>query len=279
MIAILFGLGSALSWGAGDFSGGLASRKTGAFRAVFYGEVIGLALIFFVALGAGETLPAPAVWALAAAAGALGSAGLLLLYHAMTKGLMSIATPVSALLAAMLPVVIGTLTEGLPSLPTLLGFGFALAAVWLISRGEGNDSHILDHLAELRLPLLAGIGFGGYFVLMHVATRGATLWPMVASRLGGLLILIAALGLRGDSLKVQRGAWALIVLNGILDIGGNVLFILAGQTGRMDVAAVLSSLYPGATVILAWSFLKERLSRSQWLGIGTALLAIALMTL
>jgi len=279
LISILFGLGSALSWGAGDFTGGLASRRTGAFRAVFFGEVIGLTLILTVALALGESIPAWGIWGLSAAAGALGSAGLLLLYHAMTKGLMSIATPVSALLAAVLPVIIGAFADGLPSLPTFLGFAFALAAVWLISRAEGNDSHILEHLADLRLPLLAGIGFGLYFVLMHAATRQATLWPMVASRLGGLLILSAAMMIRRESFRVHRSAWTLILLNGILDVGGNAFFILAGQAGRLDVAAVLSSLYPGTTVILAWTFLKEHLSRSQWLGIAAALTAIVLLTL
>lgn len=278
MISILFGLGSALSWGAGDFTGGLASRKAGALRAVFYGEIIGLTLVYLIASASAEPLPALRVWALSAAAGGLGTIGLLLLYQAMTRGLMSIATPVSALLAAVLPVIVGALIDGLPSWPTFLGFGFALAAVWLISRAEGNDSHILAHLADLRLPLLAGIGFGCYFVLIHSATREATLWPMVASRLGGMLVLITGMGARRESLRIPQGAWGFILLNGILDVGGNAFYILAGQAGRLDVAAVLSSLYPGATVMLAWIFLRERLSRNQWLGIGAALLAIVLMT-
>lgn len=279
MISILFGLTSALSWGAGDFTGGMASRKTGAYRAVFYGEIIGLTIILLVALIVWQPVPNLDIWALSMVAGALGTTGLLLLYHSMTKGLMSIATPVSALLAAVLPVVIGSFTESLPTLITFVGFAFALSAVWLISQSEGGVKDILSHIADLQLPLFAGIGFGLYFVLIHAATRTALLWPMVASRMGGILILLLYMILRREPLKVEGSAWSMILLNGVLDIGGNFFFVLAGQTGRLDISAVLSSLYPGSTVILAWIILKERLSRTQWIGIISAMIAIILFTL
>ena len=279
MLSIIFGLSSALSWGAGDFTGGMASRKTGAFRAVFFGEVIGLIIILVTAMIIWQPIPALPIWLISMAAGALGTTGLLLLYHSMTKGLMSIATPVSALLAALLPVVIGSFTESLPTLLTFIGFIFALAAVWLISQSENGVKNILTHITDLRLPLLAGVGFGLYFVLIHAATHTATFWPMVASRMGGILILTLYMILRRESWKVEKGAWTLILLNGILDIGGNLFFVLAGQTGRLDVSSVLSSLYPGSTVVLAWFILKERISRTQWIGIIAAMIAIILFTL
>jgi len=257
----------------------MASRKTGALRAVFFGEVIGLSIILVVALFVWEPVPGWGIWLLSMVAGALGTTGLLLLYYSMTKGMMSIATPVSALLAAILPVLVGLFTESLPTLLTFIGFAFALAAVWLISQSKDGVKNILSHIADLRLPLLAGIGFGFYFVLIHAATRTATLWPMVASRMGGILILTLYVAIRRETLKVESGAWPMIFLNGILDIGGNLFFVLAGQTGRLDISAVLSSLYPGSTVILAWIFLKERLSRTQWIGIAAALIAIVLFTL
>ena len=214
-------------------------------------------------------------------AGALGTIGLILLYHSMTLGLMSIATPVSALLAASLPVLVGIFKEGVPQILTVIGFGFALFAVWMISQGEGGVTNILAHLSDLKLPLLAGIGFGLYFVLMHEATStGATVWPMVASRSGGMILITVYMLITRASWRVEdSSAWPMITINGILDISGNLFFILAGQTGRMDVAAVLSSLFPGATVMLAWIFLKERLSRNQWIGIASALAAIVLMTI
>ncbi len=281
MLSILFGLCAALGWGAGDFTGGLASRKTGAYRTVFYGEVIGIFILFFVIMAFGEPIPNRRAWLFAMLAGALGTMGLILLYHSMTLGLMSIAAPVSALLAAALPVVVGIFREGLPEWMTFIGFGFALFAVWMISQGEGGITDIVSHLTDLKLPLLAGIGFGSYFVFMHEATNtGATIWPMVASRSGGLILITTYMLFTRSPWKVEdSSAWSIITLNGILDISGNVFFILASQSGRLDVAAVLSSLFPGATVVLAWIFLKERLSRNQWIGILSALAAIVLMTI
>ena len=279
MLSILFGLTSAAIWGAGDFTGGMASRKTGAYRAVVYGEMIGLIFILVVALIVWQPIPALGIWALSMLAGAFGTMGILLLYYSMTKGLMSIAAPISALLAALLPVIIGIFTESLPTWLTFLGFAFALAAIWLISQTQDGVKDLLSHISDLRLPLLAGVGFGCYFVLIHAATRTAILWPMVAARLGGLIILTLYMTLRRESWKVERGAWSLIFLNGLLDIGGNLFFVLAGQVGRLDISAVLSSLYPGSTVILAWIFLKERLSRTQWIGIIAALIAIVLFTI
>lgn len=279
MLAIAFGLTSAAAWGAADFTGGLASRRTGAYQAVFYGEVIGQAVIVVVSLLVAQPIPGLSIWLVAIAAGALGTSGLLLLYHSMTKGLMSIATPVSALLAALLPVVIGSILEEPPGALVILGFIFALSAVWLISQSPDGVKDLLSHLAQLRLPLLAGVGFGLYFILMHSATRTATFWPMVASRLGGILILIVYMSLSRQSWIPNKAAYSMMLLNGLLDISGNLFFVLAGQAGRLDVAAVLSSLYPGSTVLLAWIFLRERLSRTQWMGIFAALIAIVLFTL
>lgn len=281
MLSILFGLTAALGWGAGDFTGGLASRKTGAYRAVFYSEIIGIFVLLAAVWIIGEPLPNLKSFLLASLAGMLGTIGLIFLYHAMTLGLMSIAAPVSALLAAVLPVIIGIFTDSLPKALTFLGFGFALFAIWMISQGSGNVTDILAHITDLKLPLLAGIGFGSYFVLMHAATRtGGILWPMVTSRVSGMtLIFVAMLALRIPWKVEDNSAWLMIALNGILDISGNSFFILAGQAGRLDVAAVLSSLFPGATVMLAWIFLKERLSRNQWIGILSALIAIVLMTI
>ncbi|HEX8992983.1 MAG TPA: GRP family sugar transporter [Anaerolineales bacterium] len=279
MIAIAFGLISAAAWGAADFTGGIASRRTGAYQAVFYGEAAGLVVILVVALTASQSIPALSVWLLAMAAGAVGTSGLLLLYHSMTKGLMSIATPVSALLAALIPVLVGSILENPPGLLVILGFVFALGSVWLISQGQDGVKDVLAHIADLRLPLLAGIGFGIFFVLMHSATRHATYWPMVASRTGGMLLLVLYMALSRQPWIPAKSAYGMILMNGLLDVGGNLFYVLAGQLGRLDVAAVLSSLYPGSTLLLAWIFLKERLSRTQWTGVFAALVAIVLLTL
>jgi len=279
LLSITYGLFAALGWGAADFTGGLASRRVGAYRAVFYGEIFGLVLIVAATILSDERQPGWASLALGAAAGAIGTTGLLMLYHALSIGKMSIATPVSALLAASLPVVYGTFMEGFPGLLTFLGFGLSLAAIWLISREEGNNSRFIAHFADLRLPLLAGIGFGSYFILMHAAADGGTLWPMIASRTGGTLIMIPYMFARRESWHVPRTAWPFIAVNAVLDVGGNAFYLLAIQAGRMDISAVLSSLYPAATVLLAALLLRERVSRSQTVGILLALTAIVFLTI
>jgi drug/metabolite transporter (DMT)-like permease len=278
LLSAVYGLLAALSWGSGDFAGGLASRKTGPWRTVLYGEAIGLVLLFVVIAANPEPLPDTLTWFYAILAGALGTLGLMCLYMAMTQGKMSIAAPVSALLAAGLPVLVGAFTEGLVDLLTFLGFATALAAVWFVSQGDGDVKSLLNHLADLRLPLLAGLGFGAYFVTMNVATRDATYWPMVAGRASGLAIIFVFILLRRDGWAVQREAWPILGVNGVLDVGGNFFYILAGQTGRMDVAAVLASLFPATTVLLARIVLGERLSRRQAFGVALALLAILLLT-
>jgi drug/metabolite transporter (DMT)-like permease len=281
LLAILFGFLSAISWGAGDFSGGLASRKLGAYRAVLYADFFGLLLILAAFIVYRESLPSFYVLINAVIGGALGSVGLLVLYYSLTQGQMSIAAPVSALFAAVLPVIVGAITEGLPNVFQLVGFVIALAAVWMISGGGSTESFHLHDFAQLRLPFLAGIGFGSYFIFIHNATQqtDAILWTMIASRLAGTAFLFVVVLARREPLSVPRQAWSVVFFNATLDIGGNLFYILASREGRLDVAAVLSSLYPGATVLLAWILLKERIAFRQWLGIAAALLAIIFFTL
>jgi len=277
LISVLFGLASALTWGGGDFAGGLASRKTGPYRAVLYGEAFGLILLFGATIFLHEPMPGWQKILLASAAGAIGSLGLLVLYQAMATRQMSIAMPVSALLAAAIPVIVGAFMEGFPALLKFAGFACALVAIWMVAQEAGQKTQLM-RLSDLRLPLFSGLCFGTYFVIMHQASSDAILWPMIVSRTAGTLALVIFVLVRRDSWRVAPSAWPLIALNGLLDVGGNAFYILAGQTGRLDVAAVLGSLYPGATVILAWLILKEKINTLQKLGILVALVAIVLMT-
>ena len=279
MISIIYGILSAGAWGAGDFAGGLSSRKVGAYRAVFYADFFGLLILVVASFVYRESLPSTSGWLNSLLAGVLGSFGLLILYHSLSIGQMSIAAPVSALFAALLPAIVGSITEGLPSAIQLIGFVLALAAVWLISQGDGKF-HI-SRLSDLRFPILAGVGFGCYFIFIHnaAADPNSFLWPMIISRLAGTLLLFFIVFARREPLVVPRDAWGLVLLNAALDLTGNFFYILASKTGRLDVAAVLSSLYPGSTVILAWLFLKERLSRTQVIGILLAFVAILLFAI
>jgi len=279
LLSIIYGIASSLSWGAGDFAGGLSSRKVGAYRAVLYADFFGLLIVIVAWFFYREAFPSTNVALNSFIGGLLGSIGLLILYHSLSIGQMSIAAPVSALFAALLPVIVGSLTEGLPTAIQFIGFAFALAAVWLISQGDGKF-HI-GKLSDLKFPILAGVGFGCYFIFMHIAVGDpdSLLWPMIISRVAGTLLVLVIVLARRESLPVPRGAWTLVLINATLDLGGNFFFILASKVGRLDIAAVLSSLYPGSTVLLAWLLLKEHISRKQVIGIALALTAIFLFTL
>ena len=279
MLSSLFGLLSALTWGAGDFAGGIASRRAGFYRAAFYGEFSGLIFLGVMWGVVREPLPDGTVWGWSAAAGVIGALGLLLLYRSLAEGQMSVAAPVSALMAAILPVIASTLTEGLPGLTKYLGFSLALVAIWLISQGEGHQKQLHLHLADLRLPLLAGVFFGVYFILIHQGSHTATIWPMITARSAGSAVLFFFATANHQLHWPDRHVTALVFLNAAGDIAGNTFYILSGQVGRLDVAAVLGSLYPGTTVLLAGMLLHERLNRSQWAGIFAALGAIVLMTI
>lgn len=278
MLSIIYGIASAVSWGAGDFAGGLSSRKVGAYRAVLYADFFGLLILIAASFVYRESFPSTEVALNSFIGGALGSFGLLILYYSLSVGQMSIAAPVSALFAALLPVIYGSITEGLPSIIQFIGFAFALAAVWLISQGDGGF-HI-SKLSDLKFPILAGVGFGCYFIFIHnaVSDPNSLLWPMIVSRVAGTLLLFIIVLARRESLPVPRGAWTVVLINATLDLGGNFFFILASKAGRLDIASVLSSLYPGATVTLAWLILKERISRKQVAGIALAFAAIYLFT-
>jgi drug/metabolite transporter (DMT)-like permease len=279
LLSILFGIASALSWGSGDFAGGLSSRKVGAYRAVLYADFFGLSILLAVPIVYRESFPSSTVLVNSFLGGALGSFGLLILYYSLSIGQMSIAAPVSALFAALLPVVYGALTEGLPGVVQFAGFGIALAAVWLIS--QGNDGFHVSRLSDLKYPILAGVGFGSYFIFIHnaVGDPDSLLWPMIVSRLAGTLLLFVIVLARRESFPVPREAWGVVLVNAVLDLGGNFFYILASKTGRLDIAAILSSFYPGATVVLAWLLLKERISRVQLIGIVLAFVAIYFFTL
>ncbi|MBN2388654.1 MAG: DMT family transporter [Anaerolineales bacterium] len=277
MLPIFYGILSALTWGAADFCGGLASRKANANQVVVFSELTGLLAILVLAPIFGAQAPpwSDLIWS--AAAGALGCTGLVILFKAFSDGQMSTTAPVSALAAAALPLLVGLVLEGLPGLLTIGGFLLALIAIWFIP--QDSDERPFTRLADLRLPLLSGIFFGLYFILMDRGTQTTILWPMVASRFGGSLVITLYMLVRRLPLLPGQAAWPLILLNAALDVGGNAFFILAARLGRMDVAAVISSLYPGMTVFLAWLVLKERLGRRQLVGVLAAIGAITLMTL
>jgi len=277
LLSILYGITSAATWGAADFIGGLASKRTSPYRVLFLAEIAGLVPFTAIALLLGEPMPPAFEMLLGAASSLLGLTGLLILYRALADGKMTVAAPVSALFAAFIPVLYGILTLGIPSPATLLGFGLAFLAVWFIS--QSNITNWRFNLFDLRLPLLAGLFFGTYFIIIHRATLHAFFWPLAAARFAGFAAFgLYALIARQPALP-PRDLWRFCIVNGVLDIGGNAFYVLAAQAGRIDVAAVLGALYPASTVVLAWIVLKERITWVQTFGVLLAFIAIILFTL
>jgi drug/metabolite transporter (DMT)-like permease len=273
LAAVIFGLASALTWGAGDFSGGLATKRVPVFGVLAIGHGVGLLLLIVLALVSGEPLPTATDLGWGLASGLAGAVGLASLYRALAIGHMGIVAPVSAVLTAALPALFGALTEGMPGVPKLGGFGLALVGIWLVA-GTGAAVGTRDGLG---LALLSGCGFGVFFILLHRAGENAIFWPLAAARIGSVgLVLPIALGRRQFLLPDLR-LLLTVLLAGVLDVTGNAFFVLAGQAGRLDVAAILSSLYPASTVLLAALLLGERIMRVQVIGIVVALAAIALI--
>jgi drug/metabolite transporter (DMT)-like permease len=269
----VFGLASAASFGTADFSGGIASKRTHVFAVLTIARAFGLALILALAWITHEHLPPAGALLWGCAAGVAGGFALPAFYRALAIGKMSVAAPVTSVLAAALPVLVAAVSEGLPHAIQICGLILALAALWFISRPEGGKIGSRG----LGLAIFAGIGFGMFLVCMRHAGAEAVYWPMAAALATSLVMAAAMLFAQGGALP-GLGATPLILLAGVLDTSGNFFFVLASQRGRLDVAAVLSSLYPAATVLLARLVLKERITRLQAAGMIAALVAVPLIT-
>jgi drug/metabolite transporter (DMT)-like permease len=276
LLAILYGLASAASWGAGDFCGGVATRRSNAVVVVAIAHVMGGGLLMALALLLRESMPPLSVLLLGATGGFFGGVGVLALYRGLASGRMGVVAPISAVVTAILPVIVGAFTEGLPSLFQMAGFGIALVAVWLLSGGGPGLSVRTD---ELRWALIAGLGFGLFFIFVDQAVDAAVLWPLVAARAASTALAAGILLLGRQATPPGRIPIGMILLSGISDAGGNGFFALATRAGRLDISAVVSSLFPAGTVLLAWLFLKERLDRRQWVGVAAALAALVLIAI
>jgi drug/metabolite transporter (DMT)-like permease len=276
---LVFGLLAAASWGAADFSGGLASRRLSALAVVLASQVLGVVVAAGSALVRGEPLPGVTdVW-WAAAAGAGGGIALVAFYRGLAVGRVSTVAPIAGVLAAAVPVAVGAVVEGAPDVRRAIGIGFALVAVVLVSAASGEDELAGDEPRRLSIALavLAGLGFGLFYVLIDRVSSGLVFWPLVASRAASITTVgVVALASR-PSFGGIRSVAPLIVIAGVLDVGGNAGFLLAAQVGRLDVASILASLYPIVTVLLAIVVLRERVGPRHAVGMAAAIVAIGLI--
>jgi drug/metabolite transporter (DMT)-like permease len=275
LLTSLSALAAAVLWGSGDFTGGIAARRAGIFRTALLSYSVGLALLVIVALARGEKLPDPSDLWWGSAAGLAGMVGLGFLLRGFSGGRMGIVAPVSALLATAIPVVFDMFAEGLPGSLRLAGFGLGMAGIWLLSRPE----KLRGSPEGLGMAVLAGLGFAGFFIAIDQVSEQAVFWPLVAGRAASCGVMLLCALVTRHPLSIQRSLLGLIATAGVLDVGGNLFFLLATQYGRLDVAAVLGSLYPAVTALLAWLFIREGLARLQVIGVGAAVLAIVLITI
>ncbi|TDD91720.1 DMT family transporter [Actinomadura rubrisoli] len=292
MVTVL-ALSAALAYGVADFLGGAVARRSTALKALAWCVPMGLAVVLVAALLAGGGFGwAAMAWGFGA--GLAGGTGLITFYRALARGPMSVVAPVSALAAAVLPVGVGTLRGERLDAAVLAGVLLCLVAIGLVSMENGGAKEGTGPEAGGRRrlldsgPLMAGLSgacFGIFFVLLKSAGDDAGLWPLVAARAGNLVIVVAALlvtlRFRGGESGPRVPGRALIglaLLSGALDAGANGLYFIAVQDGMLSLAAVLTSLYPAVTVLLARIAYSERLRVVQRIGMAVAIAGVALVT-
>jgi len=273
---------SATTWGGSDFVGGVGARRAPALLIVASGHIVSLFLLLALCRAMGIAIPGSSFLLYAALGGFEGSLALAVFYRALAMGAMGLTAALTGLLTALVPVAFSILHDGLPTPLTAIGLAMGLAAIWLITRTsspKGTDTAAPSTPpAALVLGALAGIGFGTQLILFKMASGGGILWAMTSARAAGvaaLILVIAAMPPKAP----WRGFWLTGILAGTLDTLGNLFYIQATRFGRLDVAAVVCSLYPGGTILLAALVLRELPTRRQMAGIAVALAAVALLSL
>ncbi len=277
-MAILLALGCAVVYGAADFLGGLASRRTSVFGVVAFSQVIGLAALLVLLPWLGGPVDAADLW-WGAAAGLAGAAGLVVFFRTLARGVMSVIAPVTAVTAAAVPVLVGLLTGDRIGTWSAVGIVLALAAVVLVSAEGGLGALSQARPASLLPALLAGSMFGIFFVLLDRTSDGSGLTPLVTARLASVALVVVIALVTRQPLGVTRAALPLVAASGVGDMTANALFLLATQQdGQLAITGVLASLYPVSTVVLAQLVLRERLVGAQVAGLGAAVAAVVLIT-
>lgn len=271
------GVAGAASWGTGDFAGGLATRRAKAASVLAASQAIGLVALVALALATGERMPSAASLAFGAAAGLAGAAGILALYGGLAIGPMSVVAPLSGVLAAAVPLPLAFARHGAATPGQVAGMLAGLAGIWLVA-GATPGQAVRPTRRALALALGSGAAFGVFYLLLHAASETATFWPLAAARAASIAVAGVFVIAQRMPLPVGRAAWGLTAAAGLLDAAGNLFFALASHAGRLDVASLLVSLYPAATVLLALAVLRERLSLRQGLGIVAMVGCIVLVT-
>jgi drug/metabolite transporter (DMT)-like permease len=274
-----YGLAAVLAWGTSDFLGGYATRRANAFLFAVVFNLGGLSMVATLAAATHAPFPSrhAVVWVLVG--GMCGGAGVAIFFRALSAGKMGVTAPVAAVLGAAIPTLFSIFTDGLPGKVPILGFVIAAVGLWLITRtqtGDGNDEDS-GRPQGIGLAVLAGIGFACFYLCIRQAGDASVFWIASLTRTGGLIItgVIVLLGGKFRDITPAGVRWG--VLTGCIDSLGTILFVRASQTGRLDEAVVISSLYPAVTVLLARVFLKEHFTRWRFVGLLAALAAVPMI--
>jgi drug/metabolite transporter (DMT)-like permease len=275
VIAIALALAASLSWGVGDFLGGVSSRRFPTLTVMAVSQVAGLAAVVVLAAALAEAAPGTGAIAFALGAGLGGFVGLAALYRGMAVGAIAIVAPISAA-SAMVPLAVGLARGERPAALQLAGVGIVLVGVALTSYERGPGGRRLA--AGAGLAVLAALGFGLYYVFIAEAADESVLWAVLVARAVSSLIAVAVvLGRRRQSSLHARDV-PVLVLIGLFDVGANCLLALALNRGLVSLVPVLASLYPVTTVLLARAVLGERIAREQQAGVALAFTGVALIS-
>jgi drug/metabolite transporter (DMT)-like permease len=276
-VVVVLGLLAAVAYGVADFAGGIASRSYRAISVLLYSYPVGAALMLALLPAFPGHLDARVI-AFGIAGGLCGMVGVSIMYSLMAIAPMNVISPVTAVLAAIVPVVVGVVIGERPQVSAWFGIVLGLAAVVLVSRTSEDHPHGRISTRTLALASLAGLGFGFYFIFLARAGSHSGLWPLVVSRLASGIAITPIVAQQRAFTTIRGRMLAVAIGAGVCDASANMFFLLAARHGLLSLAGVLTSLYPAATVMLAVGLLKEHTSRVQRVGLGLAAASIVLIT-
>jgi drug/metabolite transporter (DMT)-like permease len=275
MVAIVLGLAASLSWGVADFLGGIQSRRMPVVAVVLGSQLAGLLLAASVVAIRGEAPPGGDFALYAALSSVGGIIGLTAFYKALSIGAMGVVAPLAST-GAVIPVGVGIATGDRPSAVQGVGVAVAICGVILASREAGEEAKESRAVSRgAGFALISAVGFGCFFLAIDRASDDDVLWAVAVNRTVSVTLLGLALLAIRPKLGIKPADMRTLAIVGVLDIAANGLFALAATKGLVSVVAVLSSLYPVITVILARVVLKERLAAVQRIGAFTALAGVA----
>lgn len=277
-MGIALGLLAAAFYGAADFLGGLATKRTSMFAVTILSQGVGFALLLAVVpFFPAHVVPVDYLWG--ALGGLCGGLGLALLYHALSIGKMGVVSPITAVLAASLPVVVGVVRGERLATLQMAGMVVALVAIVLISLSTEEDGRIEVSTAGVKEAVASGVILGGFYTFLALGGKGAGLYPLLGARCGSIALLVAVALVLRRPMVPSRATVPTIVLAGAIDMTANALYVLATFRGYLSVVAVLTSLYPASTVFLARVVLRERLQLQQKIGVACALAGVVMIAL